>query len=162
MEQNQTNETGNQVLITHTFNAPREAVFKAWTDPEQLANWFAPEGCVLTYKALNINEGGQYHSCIYNESFGNCWCKGTYITVKYPEKLVLTMEVTDETGADVTPVDAGMDADWPQRTTVTVLFYDRGDKTLIELHQTVSETLAKKTGAYPSWFSMFERMGKLL
>lgn len=151
------------VKIVHTFNAPRQLVFSAWTDPAQLLQWYAPDGCTITFKSIAVRENGSYHSCIYNEQFGNCWCKGTYITVQPPEKLVFTMEVTDETGNDVTPEAAGMAPGWPQQTTVTVLFTDNGDNTTtIQLYQTVSEELAKKTGAYPSWLNMFERLQKSL
>lgn len=149
------------VKITHTFHAPCQAVFNAWVDPQQLLQWYAPEGCTITFKSIEVRENGSYHSCIYNEQFGNCWCKGTYITVQPYTKLVFTMEVTDETGNDVTPEAAGMAPGWPQQTTVTVLFNDNGNNTTtIHLHQTVSEELAKKTGAYPSWLNMFERLQK--
>ncbi|HLP20169.1 MAG TPA: SRPBCC domain-containing protein [Chitinophagales bacterium] len=147
-----------EVHITHVFNAERELVFKAWTDPEQLAKWYAPDGCTISFAKADIKQGGQYLSCVHVPTYGDCWCKGTYQVVDAPNKLVFTMEVTDETGKDVTPAEAGMAEGWPQVTTVTVTFFDMDGKTKIELHQTVSEELAKKTGAYPSWISMFDKL----
>jgi len=40
------------LFITHLFDAPRELVFGAWTDPEHLKHWYAPEGCTIESKAL--------------------------------------------------------------------------------------------------------------
>ena len=37
------NVTAEQFVITRVFEAPREAVFKAWTDPEEIAAWYGPE-----------------------------------------------------------------------------------------------------------------------
>lgn len=153
-----TNNTDPEVLITHLFDASRETVFKAWTDPAQLEKWFAPEGCTICFKKADIHTGGTYHSCVSNPTFGDCWCKGTYIEIQYPEKIIFTMEVTDENENDVSPADAGMPADWPAITTVSVIFKEAGNKTEMQLHQTVSEPLAKATGAYPSWIQMFDRL----
>ncbi len=158
-DQSANKSTSNEVHITHVFDAERELVFEAWTDPEQLAKWYAPDGCTISFKQCEVKTGGQYHSCIHVPAYGNCWCKGSYLQVEAPNKLVFTMEVTDETGKDVTPAAAGMAEGWPQVTTVTVTFSEvEGGKTKIELHQTVSEDLAKQTGAYPSWISMFNKL----
>lgn len=45
---------------------------------------------------------------------------------------------------------------------MTVTFADRGNGTLMTLHQTVPEALAKRTGAYPSWLEMLDRLGEEL
>lgn len=151
-----------EVRISHLFDADRESVFKAWTTPEQLAKWYAPDGCTITFNAIDIRKGGQYHSCIWNPSYGNCWCKGTYLEIDFPERIVFTMEVTDEKANDVTPVEAGMSPDWPQVTIVTITFQEFGSQTKMLLHQTVPELLARETGAYPSWIQMFNRLNQML
>lgn len=150
--------TSDQVLVTYTFDTDMETVFKAWTDPEHLANWYAPEGCSIVFKKLDIREGGSYHSCIHHPVHGDCWCKGTYLEMEAPRKLVFTAEVTDADGNDIEPVSAGMPADWPARTVVTVQFKPLGTRTEMTLHQTVSAPLANTTGALPSWIEMFNRL----
>lgn len=59
-----------ELYITHLFNAPVEMVFQAWTDPKQLTQWYAPEGCSISYKHLNIKENGNFHSCIHDPVHG--------------------------------------------------------------------------------------------
>jgi hypothetical protein len=81
-----------------------------------------------------------------------------FLEIVSPEKIVYDLTISDKNGRPQQPVDAGMDPDWPSSTTVTVLFESIGDKTRITLHQAVSLNLAKRTGAYPSWLSMFDKL----
>ena len=156
------NATTEQVYITYEFNAPINLVFEAWTDPEQLLQWFAPTGCDLKFESIDVRKGGFFHSCISNPQFGDCWCKGTYLDIDYPNRLVFTMEVADASGKSISAIDAGMDSEWPDVTTVDVSFTENNGKTTVSLRQTVSEALAKKTGAHPSWILMMDRLQELL
>ena len=55
-------ETLQQVLITHVFDAPRDVVWAAWTDPDQVARWFGPEGFEVPRESVTIDlrVGGAY------------------------------------------------------------------------------------------------------
>ncbi|MBG6234491.1 uncharacterized protein YndB with AHSA1/START domain/biotin operon repressor [Pedobacter sp. CAN_A7] len=150
------------LLITHLFDAPIELVFNAWTDPEQLKHWYAPDGCSIEFKAIEVKVGGEFHSCIHDPVHGDCWIKGTYQEVTKNEKLVFSMELSNEQGIAVSANDAGKSEDWPEALITTVTFSPVGDQTKITLHQTVAETEARKTGAYQSWFSMFDRLSTIL
>ncbi len=151
-----------QVHITRVLAAPRELVFQAWIDPVHLAQWYAPHGCTVRIPSLNARPGGTFLFCIANPK-GECWCKGVYREVTPPERLVLTLEVADAEGRSRTPIDAGMDPEWPQETLVTVTFEElEPGLTKLTLDQTVSESLAKRTGAHPSWLQMFDRLEELL
>ncbi len=151
-----------ELLITHLFNAPRELVFKAWTDPEQLKNWYAPDGCTIEFKSVEARENGRFHSCIHDPVHGDCWITGVYKEVIVPEKLVFSMILSNEMGETVSSGAAGKSDDWPEEILTTVTFDPIGQQTKVTLHQTVAEAEAKKTGAYQSWFSMFERLSELL
>ncbi|TWF39906.1 uncharacterized protein YndB with AHSA1/START domain [Chitinophaga polysaccharea] len=152
----------NEVFIEETFNAPAEKVFSAWTDPDKLMKWYAPEGCTIFFKKLEITPGGQFHSCIRNPQYGDCWCIGEYKEILPYKKIVFTLVNADENGQPINPADAGMDANWPGATLVTVTFAMEDGKTKLQLRQTVSQELAKKTGAYPSWLQMLDKMRALL
>jgi uncharacterized protein YndB with AHSA1/START domain len=147
-----------QVFITRTFDAPRELVFRAWTDAAQLEQWYAPSGCSVRFTKLDLREGGEFHSCVRTPDGHDCWCKGVYREIVAPERIVYTLAVADEHGNLITPVQAGMDPEWPRETTVTVTFAEHDGKTTLTLHQTVSASLAQRTGALPSWLSMFDRL----
>jgi len=151
-----------ELLITHLFDASPEIVFKAWTDPEQLKHWYAPDGCTIEFKTISVKQGGTFHSCIHDPIHGECWIKGIYHEVVPSEKLVLSMVLTNEKGDDVSAIAAGKPEDWPQAIVTTVTFASIGKQTKVTLHQTVAEEEAKKTGAYQSWFSMFNRLNTVL
>jgi len=76
-----------ELLITHLFDAPIGVVFEAWTDPEKLKLWYAPDGCTIEYKFIEIKQGGQFHSCIHDPLHGDCWIIGTYLEILPPKSL---------------------------------------------------------------------------
>jgi uncharacterized protein YndB with AHSA1/START domain len=152
----------NEVFIKETFNASIERVFEAWTNPEKLMKWYAPEGCTIHFKKIEIETGGQFHSCISNPQFGDCWCVGEYKEIIPNSKIVFTMINADENANPINPTEIGMDPDWPGETLVTVTLTEENGKTKLQLRQTVAEELAKKTGAYPSWLQMLKNMQSLL
>nr|WP_245645537.1 SRPBCC domain-containing protein [Niabella ginsenosidivorans] len=49
-----------ELLITHLFDAPVKLVFDAWTDPEKLRRWYAPDGCTIEYKSIDVKKGGAF------------------------------------------------------------------------------------------------------
>jgi uncharacterized protein YndB with AHSA1/START domain len=150
------------VRIEETFSAPRERVFEAWINPHLLEEWFAPPGCTLHIIRIDVRPGGGYHWCIRNPEFGPCWSIGTYVEVLRPERLVFTSVVANAEGIPSTPESQGHDATWPSETTVRVTFTERDAQTVVTLEQTVSEVLAKRTGALPSWLSMLDRLKRLV
>jgi len=152
----------NEVFIEEFIKASPDKVFNAWTDPEKLMNWYAPEGCTFSIKTLNVQTGGQFHTCISNPQFGDCWCIGEYKEVTPYSKLVFTLINADEQGQPINPADIGMDPDWPGATLVTVIFTEENGGTRLQLRQTVSQELAIRTGAHPSWLQMLGKLKNLL
>jgi uncharacterized protein YndB with AHSA1/START domain len=156
------NPSDRQVFITREIAAPVEIVFRAWTDPEQLVQWHAPNGCTFRFRTVDLRQGGTFHSCIHTPDGQDCWVCGQYVEIVPNQKLVYTMAMADENGNRVDSVSAGKESDWPAETTVTVTFEPKNGKTLLTLSQTVSEAVAKRTGAYPSWLQMFDRLAQML
>lgn len=152
----------DEVFIKETFNASIERVFEAWTNPEKLMKWYAPEGCTFHFKKIEIKKGGKYHSCISNPQYGDCWCIGEYKEVVPHSKIVFTMINADVNGNPINPTEIGMDPNWPGKTLVTITLTEENGKTKLQLRQTVSQELAIKTGAYPSWLQMLDNMQALL
>ncbi len=151
-----------ELLITHQFDASIEAVFQAWTDPEQLKHWYAPDDCTIEFKTIDITPGGTFHSCVHDPVHGKCWVKGTYLEVVPNQKLAFTMLMSDEAGNAVSSVSAGKSEDWPEAQITTVRFETVDKQTKVSIHQTVLEEVAKKTGAYYGWVKMLNRLDLLL
>ena len=151
-----------EVDITYTFKHPRALVFSAWTNAAYLREWFAPHGCSINVRKLEIKEGGSFHYCISNPAFGDCWCTGIYKEVRVPERIVYTLINADENGNRIDPSSIGMDPEWPGETLVTVTFSENDGITTVRLQQTVAESIAKRTGAHPSWIQMLERLESVI
>lgn len=153
-------QSEQKLRIEYTFDAPRTQVFEAWINPEYLKQWYAPSGCTLKIKSYDPVSGGSFHMCINNPEYGDCWTIGEFVKVEKPEKIVQRMVMSDEKGKPVDPKVLGMDPNWPQETLLTITFEDMDGKTKMILEQEVNENLAKKTGAYPSWIQMFDRLNE--
>ena len=149
------------LVIQRVFAFPRELVFDAWTSVDLLPQWFAPSGCTLHVERLDVRPGGGFHMCVRSPAF-DCWTVGTYLDVTPPERIVFTSTIADAAGNPASPASQGHDPAWPAETLVTVTFVDRGEQTLVTLEQSVSETLARRTGAYPSWIDMLDRLERQL
>jgi uncharacterized protein YndB with AHSA1/START domain len=75
--------------LTRRFDAPREAVFRAWTDAAALATWFGPEGVKTRQVVSDPRPGGRFSLEMY-ESDGVYPVSGAYREVMPPERLVLS------------------------------------------------------------------------
>lgn len=147
-----------QICITRVFDAPRELVFRAWTDPEILARWYAPNGCTLTIREIEVRPGGVVFYGIKNPSHPDCWCRGVFEEVVPPERIAFTLGLVDEEGRPLPEGGSAKDPEWPDETTITVIFEEEGGRTRITLHQNALESVARRTGAYPSWLQMLDRL----
>jgi uncharacterized protein YndB with AHSA1/START domain len=152
------NLSERQVHISRVINAPREVVYRAWTDPEMLKRWYAPHGCEFHLVRMDLRTGGEFHHCIRNPNFKDCWILGEFLEVDPPNQFSYKTTFSDEAGSRLSPVEAGREPEWPQEVTTTVSFEDLGDRTRVTIHQTVSEEFAKQTGAHPSWLQMLDRL----
>lgn len=151
--------TGREIFIERTYNAPRELVFKAWSDAESLKRWYAPNGCTIPHCTVDFRVGGVFHHCI-DTPMGECWAKGFYKEIITPEKIVFTIAFSDAEGNFTDNPPVGKDPEWPMETTVTVTFEEQDGKTRMTLHQTASEEVGKRTGAYQSWLQMLDNLEK--
>jgi uncharacterized protein YndB with AHSA1/START domain len=155
-------EGSDTIVIERVFDAPRELVFEAWTTPEYLLAWFAPRECTIRFSRIDVRAGGGFHSCISNPSFGECWCVGVYQEIVRPERIVYTIAMADSRGNKIDSAQAGHHPDWPQETIVSVTLEDDRGRTRLTLRQNAPASLAKQTGAYPSWLQMLDRLDELL
>ena len=76
--------------LSRRFKAPREAVFRAFTDPVALAKWFGPEGVQVTNVKVDLRSGGAY-SMVFGETDGESHgLSGVYREISPPKRLVMT------------------------------------------------------------------------
>jgi glutathione S-transferase len=136
-----------QLRIERVIAAPRELVFRLWSKAEFLARWFAPRGAALEIHAFDFRVGGELRSTIRGADGSGCEAVSTYLEIVPPERIVYRIR-------------ASAKQEFPEESTVTVSFSEHGAGTLVTLQQTVPEALAKRTGAYPSWLQMLDKLGE--
>ncbi|MBI1215021.1 MAG: SRPBCC domain-containing protein, partial [Alphaproteobacteria bacterium] len=131
-----TQETPFTFHIERVFDAPRERVWKAWTDPEQFRQWFGPKHCEMLYAKMDLRPGGEV---TYGMDFGKArmYGKWAFREIVAPEKLVAIVSFTDETGEKIV-VHPFME-NWPLQILSVVTFTDMGDKTKISIAWTAYE-----------------------
>lgn len=56
---------GREIVITRVFDAPREMVWDAWTDPRQIVKWWGPHGFTLTIEEMDVRPGGVWKSTMH-------------------------------------------------------------------------------------------------
>lgn len=148
-----------QVRIVRDFAAPRAQVFRAWSEAGHLRRWHAPAGCELTVCEVDFRVGGSLRTCLRTPDGSECWCRGTYLEIRAPERIVYTLANTDPAGNAVEPASIAKDVEWPRETTISVEFAELPDgDTRLTLRQSVATSIAIRTGAHPSWLSMLDRL----
>jgi uncharacterized protein YndB with AHSA1/START domain len=151
-----------ELVITRIFDAPRELVFKAWTEPERFKLWWGPKGFTTPFCKIDLRLGGVIHFCMRSPDGRDYWCKGVFQEIVEPERIVFTDYFSDEAGNRVPPADYGMPPELPSETLVTVTFADQEGKTKLTMRQSILEPVAKSIGAVQGWSESFDRLAGLL
>jgi uncharacterized protein YndB with AHSA1/START domain len=120
----------NQIEITYTFNAPRELVFKAFTESEHLQNWWGPKGWTFNVAKSDFRPGGVFHYSQKPADGDAMWVKFVYSEIIASEKLVYTSFFSDEEG---NTVRAPFNANWPMETLNTMTFIEDEGKTTLRI-----------------------------
>jgi uncharacterized protein YndB with AHSA1/START domain len=143
-----------ELTLVRTFSAPRDLVFKAWTDPVHLAKWWGPAGFTTTMKKWEAHPGGAI-LLEMNAPYGEVYpMGGGFVQVSPPEKLVFKASALDAAGEAIFEV------------LNSVSFEDEGGKTKLTLQTRV---LSKRPdadqyikGQKEGWTQSLERLEALV
>lgn len=115
-------------VIARVFDAPRDKVWKAWTEVEHLRQWWGPKGFAVTHCKIDLRPGGIMHYCLRMPDGGEMWGKFVYREIVKPERLVWINSFSDKDGG--TTVHP-MSPDWPREMLTEVRFEAQGGKTKV-------------------------------
>ncbi len=107
---------GREIVTTRVFDAPRELVFRAWSEPEHLKNWWGPKGFTNTCEEFDFRPGGVWRSIMHGPDGKNYRNESVFVEIDQPNRLVL-----DHVSAPF--------------FRLTVLFDDFGGKTKVTFRQ---------------------------
>ncbi len=122
--------TERPFVISHIFDAPRELVWKAWTERERLMQWFGPKGVTIPAAKLDFRPGGMFHYCMRTPDGKEMWGKFVYREIIAPEKIVLVNSFSDAQGGITRHP---FSATWPLEMLSTTTLVEDGGKTKLTL-----------------------------
>lgn len=153
----------NEIVITRIFDAPRELVWKAWTEPEHCKKWWGPNNFTTPYCEIDLRVGGKYLNCMRSREGQDFWSTGVYREIIPLEKIVCTDSFSDEKGNVVHASHYGMPGDdWPLEMLVTITFEEVNGKTkMILRHEGLpSGDISEQTNV--SWNESFNKLANIL
>jgi len=138
------------LVMTRTFDAPRELVFKAWTDPKQVQQWWGPHGFTNPRCEVDARRGGAIRIDMCGPNGVVYPMKAVFEEVTEPERLVFVTSALDDRGNSMFDVRN------------TVIFVERGGKTELTLKARVVRATAVAPqyleGMQVGWSQSLERL----
>ncbi|MGW4126422.1 SRPBCC family protein [Nocardia sp. NPDC004711] len=146
--------SNREFTLVRVFDAPRDLVFRAWIEPDQIAEWAGPHGFTTRRDSIVAEPvpGGRYESIMVSDTDGTEYRSvGTFREIVEPERLVFTWG--DPTG------DGGPERD----SVITVTFADAGDgKTAMNFHLRAPGPLSPDDSAAYGWGQSLDRLAHTL
>jgi len=163
----QTASSVREFTISRTFDAPRELMFKLWTDPGHMQRWWGPKGFTSVYSKMDLRPGGLYHYCIRSPDGDDMWGKFVYREIVNPERIVFVNSFSDEKGG---VTRHPMHLAWPLEMLSTITFIEQAGKTTVTvqwlpLNATQEERKTFEDGRQSmqlGWTGTFERLAEYL
>ena len=151
-------------VISRSFDAPRDLVWKAWTEPQRMAQWFGPKGANVVHSKNDLRPGGVYHYGMRTPDGNKIWGKWVYREILPPQRLVFVSSFSDENGGITRHP---MSPDWPRETLSTILFDDVDGKTTVTVkwatinataieRETFEKARSSMTGGWSGTFEQLE------
>ncbi|HEY6421173.1 MAG TPA: SRPBCC domain-containing protein [Candidatus Binataceae bacterium] len=128
-----------ELVIERIFDAPRALVFKAWTEPERMAQWWGPRGFTMTSCKMDLRPGGAYRFEMRSPADTEHRTQGVFREIEEPERLVYTWAWVDAEGKS------------GHETLVTLTFAEHGGKTKLTLHQATFESVTARDAHRGGW-----------
>jgi len=119
----------HDLVISRVFDAPLALVWRAWTDPDHVMQWWGPDHFTCPSAEIDFREGGAALLCMRapkefgGQDFYSTW---TYTKIVPMTRIEYNHSLADKDGKPVDPVQVGMPADFPQNQRHVVIFKASG------------------------------------
>ena len=146
------------LVITRVFDAPRELVWKAWTDPEHFKRWWGPKDFTAPVCKNDLRVGGKYLWCMRSSEGKDFYTTGVFREIVPPERLVYTDSFADEKGNVVSATEYGLGEEFPAETLVTVTLVERDGKTTMTVRHAGLPAGKMKDMTGDGWNESFDKL----
>ena len=154
---------GQGFFVARDFDAPREMVFRSWTEPERLKRWWGPRGFTTPFCEIDLRPGGVFLFCMRSPEGRDSWGRGVFREIVVPERLVLAMSFADAEGNVVPATYYGLSPDWPLETLMSVTFEElAGGATRVAVRDEGVPPGPEGEGTRQGWAEMLEGLAEYL
>lgn len=148
-----------RMTITRVFDAPRELVWKAWTDPEYVMLWWGPKGFTAPVCKMDFRVGGKFLCCMRSPDGQEFWNAGEYHEIVPYEKIVSSMYFADAEGNKVEPEHYGIEHTVIEDVHDVTLFEDIGNgQTKLTFIGNEPMEEATKSGQVEGWKQILDKV----
>jgi uncharacterized protein YndB with AHSA1/START domain len=156
------NET-ERMVVTRVFDAPRELVWKAWTEPEYVMQWWGPKGFTSPVCEMDFRVGGKALCCMKTPDGQEFWNGIEYHEIVPFEKIVSSMYFADAQGNKVEPEAYGMEHEAIEGAYDVALFEDLGNgKTKLTFIGNEPMESAQDSGQLEGWNEILDKIADVL
>jgi uncharacterized protein YndB with AHSA1/START domain len=107
------NET-HDLVVTRSFNAPQERVWRAWSDPDQVMSWWGPQGFTSPMCRMDFREGGTTLVCMRSAEGWELYNTWTYRFIEPMVRIEIVQGFADSDGNQVAPAELGLPPGVPE------------------------------------------------
>jgi uncharacterized protein YndB with AHSA1/START domain len=126
-----TKKLPDKIIISHVFDAQREKVWQAWTDPVIVKTWWGPKDFTSPSIKIDFKVGGKYIYCMHGPAGSpydfDMYSSGVYKEITPIEKIIVSDYFSDKNGNINDPTNTGLPQNMPKEMLVTVTFEDVED-----------------------------------
>jgi uncharacterized protein YndB with AHSA1/START domain len=115
---------GHEFITTRVLDAPRTLVWKCFTEPAHMKEWWGPKGSTIVAANMDLRVGGTYHGAMRSPDGAVMWAKFVYREIVAPERLVWEHSFSDEAGG---LARHPLSPTWPLKLLTTVTFEEAPD-----------------------------------
>ncbi len=156
-------DEANRMVVVRVFDAPREVVWRTWTDQKYVMQWWGPKGFTTPFCEMDFRVGGKFLICMRSPDGHALWSGGEYHEIVLHEKIVSSMYFADEQGNKVESAHYGIKHEAIDDAHDVTTFEDLGNNRT-KLTFIGNETMenAKDTGQLEGWSQILEKFAAVL
>jgi uncharacterized protein YndB with AHSA1/START domain len=157
----------NACVVSRTYNAPREVLWRAWADRENLAKWFGPQGATTPMAKMKFCPGEISHYSMNAPDGRKMWGKLAYREIVPFEKIAWVNSFSDRNGG---MSRHPLSATWPLQMLTEVTFAGRDGHTTVTIKWLPLDATDEECDTFESvhdsmtdrWAGTFERLAKFV
>ena len=154
-------------VISREFNAPRELMFRVWSEKEHLNNWWGPKGFKITSLNIDFRAGGTCHYCMKLPDGGEMWGKFMYREIVEPERIAWINCFSDAQGNITRNPYSG---DWPLEMWTIITFEEKDGRTKVTVEWSPINVTAQEIQTFDEgresmkggWNGVFQKLKEYL